>query len=105
MVWTATSGAGEIYTYTVIRQNMAPPFDALRPYVVAMISLPEGPRMLANITDSTADAVTIGLPVHAYAVRVADDIGIPFWRLGRADDERIGLGDVTGSEPPTRENP
>lgn len=77
--WLAVSGEGTVYTFTVIRQNLAPPFDVLGPYAVAMIKLTEGPMMMGNITGIDPAEVTIGTPVRAYAVRVEEDLAIPFW--------------------------
>ena len=78
--WEEASGQGTVHTYTVIRQNLAPPFAALGPYVVAMVELAEGPRMMSNVTHVDPDDVRVGLAVTCYAVRVRDDLGIPFWR-------------------------
>ena len=47
--WTDVSGKGEIYTYTIARKPAGPVFAADVPYVIAMIALDEGPRMLTNI--------------------------------------------------------
>ena len=41
--------AGTVYTYTVVRQNGQPFFRARIPYVVGLIDLDEGFRMLAEI--------------------------------------------------------
>jgi len=78
--WKEASGRGTVHTYTVIRQNWAAPFKELMPYVVAMVELEEGPRMMTNITDCPADDVSIGMPVEAYVVKVEDGLGLPFWR-------------------------
>jgi len=78
--WEEASGSGRVHTFTVIRQNLARPFASLGPYVVAMVELDEGPRMMSNVTHVAPDDVRVGMPVSCYAVRVADDIGVPFWR-------------------------
>lgn len=78
--WAQASGRGTIHTYTVIRQNWAMPFRELQPYVVAMIELEEGPRMMTNVTDVEIDDVHIGMPVECYVVEVEDRLGLPFWR-------------------------
>jgi uncharacterized OB-fold protein len=78
--WTTTSGRGTVYTFTVIRQFGMPPFREELPYVVAMIELEEGVRMLANITDVDPDDVHIGMAVEAYAVLAEEGVGIPYWR-------------------------
>ena len=74
------SGSGTVHTYTVIRQNWRQPFRRPRPYVVAMVELDEGPRMMSNITDCDPDDVRIGLPVDVLRREGDDDLGLPFWR-------------------------
>ncbi len=78
--WLPASGRGTVYTYTVVRQNGAPPFASLVPYVVAMIDLEEGPRLMGNVIDCDPDDVTIGMAVTACAVRIDDHSAAPFWR-------------------------
>ena len=78
--WEEASGEGTVHTFTVIRQNLAPPFGELGAYVVAMIDLAEGPRMMSNVTHVEPDEVRVGMGVTVYAVKVRDDMGLPFWR-------------------------
>jgi len=78
--WQASSGRGTVHTFSVVRKNLAPPFDTLAPYVVAVIELEEGPRMMGNVTHCAPEQVFIGMPVVAYAVLARDDIGVPFWK-------------------------
>ena len=78
--WEEASGEGKVHTFTVIRQNLAPPFGGLGAYVVAMIDLVEGPRMMSNVTHVDPAEVRIGLPVTCYGVKVDDGLGLPFWR-------------------------
>ena len=85
--WVATSGEGVIYTFTIIRQNLA---AASQGYVVAMVELAEGVRLMGNVTHVDLEQVRIGLPVTAYAVRVRDDLGIPFWRPSQGALETRG---------------
>lgn len=78
--WVEASGEGVIHTFTVIRQNLAPSFAGLGPYVVAIIELAEGPMMMSNVTHVAIEDVSVGLEVTCYAVKVEDDLGLPFWR-------------------------
>jgi len=78
--WQQASGRGTVHTYTVIRQNWAMPFRELQPYVVAMVELDEGPRMMTNVTGVAIDDVHVGMPVECYVVKVEDGLGLPFWR-------------------------
>ena len=48
------SGRAKIYTWTVVHQNAAP-FDTCTPYVVAMVDLAEGPRLMTVIEDCPAE--------------------------------------------------
>ncbi|MGH9027755.1 MAG: Zn-ribbon domain-containing OB-fold protein [Acidimicrobiia bacterium] len=77
--WEQASGRGTVYTYTVVRQNYAKPFRDELPYVVAMIDLEEGPRVMGNV-DGPVDEVHIGMPVEMFTVVADEGIGIPFWR-------------------------
>jgi uncharacterized protein len=47
--WRDSAGAGTVYTFTVIRQHGHPFFRARIPYLVGLIDLDEGFRMLAEI--------------------------------------------------------
>ncbi|HMD45795.1 MAG TPA: Zn-ribbon domain-containing OB-fold protein [Acidimicrobiales bacterium] len=78
--WAEASGRGTVHTYSVIRQSLTPPFASLVPYVVAIVELAEGPRMMGNLTDCDPAEVRIGMPVEAYAVRVEEGLAVPFWR-------------------------
>lgn len=55
------SGYGEVATFTVYRQSYHPDFQI--PYVVALIALREGPRLISNIVDCAPEDVNIGMSV------------------------------------------
>jgi uncharacterized OB-fold protein len=63
-----------------VRQNGTPPFDTLVPYVLAMIDLEEGVRMMGNVLDIALDDVAIGLAVTVRFVPETDDVWLPMWR-------------------------
>lgn len=58
--WVESKGGGSVHSYTVIRRAPAPAFAARVPYVVALIDLDEGPRMITNIIGDDALDVRIG---------------------------------------------
>jgi uncharacterized OB-fold protein len=78
--WLECSGRGTVHTFTVVRQMAMRPFRDELPYVVAMVELEEGPMMMGNVTGCDPYSVRIGLPVEAYFVRAAEDVGVPMWR-------------------------
>jgi uncharacterized OB-fold protein len=81
--WLPTQGTGLVHTFTIMRQYGQQPFKDLAPYVVAIVELPEGPKMMGNITDCDPDDVHIGMPVEVYMVRAAENVAVPFWRPTR----------------------
>jgi uncharacterized protein len=77
--WEVMSGWGKVHTFTVIRQNGSAPFRDELPYVVAIVELDEGPRMMGNVTGCPVEDVVIGMSLVAHAVRASDDVGIICW--------------------------
>ena len=78
--WAEASGRGHVHTFTIVRQYGAPPFAEELPYLVAIIDLEEGVRMMGNVTDIEVDVAGIGMPVEAYALKVESKLAIPYWR-------------------------
>jgi hypothetical protein len=58
------SGRGEVYTYSIVRQNQASAFRNALPYVVAYVQLEEGPQLLTNVVGCDPESVSIGMPVR-----------------------------------------
>ena len=58
--WVEASGEGMVYSYTVMARAPAPEFASRAPYVVALVDLAEGPRMMANIVGPGSAATAIG---------------------------------------------
>jgi uncharacterized OB-fold protein len=58
--WIEAQGKGRVHSFTVIRRPSSPAFTARVPYVVALIDLAEGPRMMANVLGDNALSVSIG---------------------------------------------
>lgn len=57
------SGQGTIYSFTTI-QTPPQDFEGQAPYTVALIKLPEGPMITAQLTDVDEDKIEIGMPVE-----------------------------------------
>jgi hypothetical protein len=76
VAFVEASGRGTVYSFTVIRQNYARPFRDWIPYVVALVDLEEGPRLMTNLVDVDPEAVQVGMAVRATFEAVAEDAGI-----------------------------
>ena len=59
-VWSDASGAGSVHSFTVVHRAPSAAFRGRVPYVIALIDLEEGPRMMANIVGDDARDVAIG---------------------------------------------
>ena len=79
--WSSARGTGSIYSFTVARRPAGPAFKADAPYVVAVIDLDEGARMMTNIVTDDVDAVRIGQRVAVQFDAVTDEVTLPKFRL------------------------
>ena len=52
---------GSIASYTIVRRGVSADFEA--PYVIALIDLAEGPRMMSQIIEPEPEALAMGLQV------------------------------------------
>ncbi|KPU99553.1 hypothetical protein APR50_14085 [Variovorax paradoxus] len=75
--WSDARGTGSIYSYTVARRPAGPAFKADAPYVVAVVELDEGARMMTNIVTEDVDSVRIGQRVAVAFEAVTDEITLP----------------------------
>jgi uncharacterized protein len=76
--YVVASGLGEVYSYVVHHHPPVPGKEL--PFVVALVELEEGVRVLAELADVPADEVRIGLPVRISFVTVDDELTLPVWR-------------------------
>lgn len=58
--WIVASGRGRVHSHSIVHRAPSPEFRARLPYVVALVDLEEGPRMMANIVGTGALEVSIG---------------------------------------------
>lgn len=65
LAWVEASGEGTVYTFTIMHRAPSPAFSGQTPYVVALVDLAEGPRMMANIVGAGAREVALGERVRA----------------------------------------
>lgn len=76
--FVVASGRGEVYSYAVHHHPPVP--GRSLPFVVALVELAEGVRMLAELVDVPPESVRVGLPVTAGFVPVDDELTMPVWR-------------------------
>jgi uncharacterized OB-fold protein len=73
--WETLSGDATVHAFTVVHRSPDPTIPA--PYVVALVDLAEGARLMTNIVDVDPAEVRIGLPVRVRFRPIDDDTALP----------------------------
>ncbi len=76
--YVVASGLGEVYSYVVHHHPPVPGREL--PFVIALVELNEGVRLLAELVDMPAGEVRIGLPVRIGFNRMDAELTMPVWR-------------------------
>lgn len=78
--WALMSGRGTVFSFVVAHRAFHPGFKGEVPYVVAVIELEEGPRMMSNVVGLAPAQVRIGMAVEVVFEDVSDTIALPRFR-------------------------
>jgi uncharacterized protein len=73
-----SSGRGTVYSYCRPHEPRLPAFDP--GYVIALVELAEGVRLVSNLVGIDPAAVDIGLPVEVEFVAVDPELTLPMFR-------------------------
>jgi uncharacterized protein len=78
--WTAVSGRGVVHAFTIPHRHPNRAFQP--PYVVALVELEEGARMMTNLVevDPTPEAVAVGMSVEIVYDDVTAEVTLPKFR-------------------------
>jgi hypothetical protein len=75
--WTPVSGRGTVFSFVVFHRVYHPAYEGDVPYVVALIALEEGPRMLSNVVGIPPDQVRCDMPVKVVFDDVTEGVALP----------------------------
>jgi len=64
LVWRDSAGYGHVLSYTTVHRAPTPAFREEAPYVVALIDMEEGFRLMTNVAGSVAAPMVIGARVR-----------------------------------------
>ena len=83
LAWTAvpSSGRGTVVSFVLPRHPQWPWFEGT--YVVALVELEEGTRIVSNLCGIDAADVTIGMPVEAFVEHFDNGVSLPLFRPRR----------------------
>jgi uncharacterized protein len=74
------SGKGKVYTFAVFHKAAAPAFEGRVPYVVAVVELTEGPRILTNVVGCDPSEISCDMAVEIVWEDVSDTESLPKFR-------------------------
>ena len=79
VAWFTASGRARLFSY-VINHRAPPGFEA--PYVIAVVELEEGPRMMTNLVDcaQTPEAMELDMALEVMFEKATDEITLPKFR-------------------------
>jgi uncharacterized OB-fold protein len=80
--WRMSGGTGRIYSFVVYHRVYHPAFEGKVPYVVAIVELDEGPRLLTNIVGAPPDDVRCDARVRVL-FEDTDGVSIPKFEIAR----------------------
>lgn len=80
LVWEQAAGTGEVVSFAPVHRPPWNSFGRPRPYLVVLVRLDEGPRLMATLEDVAVDDARIGQRVRAVFEPVSDDIALVRFR-------------------------
>ena len=77
--WKDVSGKGTIASFTIVARPVSKAYES--PYVIALVDLDEGPRMMSSIVDIGDKTVKIGAKVGVAFEQWSEKITMPVFRI------------------------
>jgi uncharacterized OB-fold protein len=79
--WFEASGRGKVFSYSITMAGVEERFAEDLPFVLALVDLEEGIRMMTNIVECKPDEVSIGMDVKVTFRDVTDEFSLPMFKL------------------------
>jgi len=77
--WRQSPGIGRVASFTVVRRAVSSAYTA--PYVIALVDLDEGVRMMTQLRDIDPDQAAVGQRVEVLFEPWGDDWTMPVFRV------------------------
>ena len=75
--WVESGGKGKVWTFSVHHMGPSKAYKGEPPYVVALVEMEEGVKMMSNIVDVDPRDVSIGMDVEVVFDDVTDEVTLP----------------------------
>ncbi len=79
--WVKSSGKGKVYSYMVVYSYQPTEFEENLPYVVAIIELEEGVRLMSNVIGCSPETVKCDMKVGVVFDDVTEEVTLPKFKL------------------------
>ena len=77
--WVPVSGKARLYSFTVARHSVHASLDPKVPYVIALVDLDEGVRMVSGIRAIMAKDLHIGMRLVCSIEKMSADFALPYF--------------------------
>ena len=78
--WIQASGRGAVFSFAVVHRVYHRYFEGKTPYVIGVIELEEGPRLISNVVDIPPEQIRCNMPVEVVFEDVGDEFCLPKFR-------------------------
>jgi uncharacterized OB-fold protein len=78
--WIEASGKAKLYAFAINEYGVPFPFMPDLPYVLALVDLKEGPRMISNVVNCDHKKLNNGMELEVVFEDVSEKISLPKWR-------------------------
>lgn len=80
--WIQASGKGKLYSFEIAYRTFNPAFKVEAPFILAMVELEEGPRMMSNLINIEPDpgVVKCDMPVEVVFEKQTDEVTLALFQ-------------------------
>ncbi len=75
--WVKASGKAKVWTYAIHHMGPTKAYKGDPPYVVALVELEEGVKMMTNVVDCDPHDVHVGMELEVVFDDVTDEVTLP----------------------------
>lgn len=77
--WKPASGRATLNTFTEVRHPVHPLLAAQVPYLVTLVDLEEGVRLISGIPPGMQVTLRVGMPLRCNVVRIDERFALPYF--------------------------
>ncbi|MBU3069189.1 Zn-ribbon domain-containing OB-fold protein [Aestuariicella sp. G3-2] len=78
--WKQSKGKGRLFTFTITHAAAPSEFSEDTPYVLAIVEMDEGYKMMTNIIETDFDEIKCDMEVEVVFDKVTEEITLPKFR-------------------------